>query len=242
MIEKVEGIVLSTVDYKESSKVLNVLTKEYGLIGIMSKGCKRPKSPNRIGSSNFTYGIFNIYYKKDKLSTLISIDIIDYFKSIRKDIERISYLNYICNLALNVYKQNPNNQIYDILISTIKKIDLDFNPLVMTNILEVKYLDFLGVSVDLDKCVVCDNTSVVNLSAYQGGYVCKNCNTNTFQYDLKTLKMLRLYYYVDIDKITELKISSKIVNEINSFITEYYDHFTGLYLKSKKFLENLMNM
>jgi recombinational DNA repair protein (RecF pathway) len=38
LVSEVEGIVLNTRDYGESSKILNVLTKEYGLIGIMAKG------------------------------------------------------------------------------------------------------------------------------------------------------------------------------------------------------------
>ena len=40
-IEKVTGIVLSDTNYSESSKILNVLTKEHGKIGIISKGCSR---------------------------------------------------------------------------------------------------------------------------------------------------------------------------------------------------------
>lgn len=37
-IECVEGIVLSETNYSESSKILNVFTREYGLIGILSSG------------------------------------------------------------------------------------------------------------------------------------------------------------------------------------------------------------
>lgn len=242
MIEKVEGIVLSTTDYGESSKILNVFTKKYGVIGVISKGCKNVKSSNRIASSNFTYGIFNIYYKKDKLSTLKSCDIINYFKNIRSDIELISYLNYISGLTRSVLKQDNNPKIYDIFINAILKIESGLNPLVITNIVEVKYLDFLGVPVNLDECVGCGSSKIVNLSAYAGGYVCHKCNQNVEYTDPKTIKMLRMYYYVDISKITELKISDKVINEINSFLTAYYEHFTGLYLKSKKFLENLMNI
>ena len=43
-IEEVEGIVLSETNYSESSKILNVLTPKYGLLGIMSKGCRNMKS------------------------------------------------------------------------------------------------------------------------------------------------------------------------------------------------------
>lgn len=242
MIEKVEGIVLSSTDYSETSKILNVYTREYGLIGIMSKGCKKVNSPLRLVSSNFTYGVWNIYYKKDKLSTLVSCDVINHFKNIRSDIELISYLNYLASLTKSVLKQENNIKIYEIFINGILKIEEGLNPLVITNIIELKYLDYLGVPVNLDECVSCGSTKIVNLSAYNGGYVCANCNQSTEYVDPKTIKMLRLYYYVDISKIKELKISDKVVHEINSFLSIYYEHFTGLYLKSKKFLENLMNI
>jgi len=40
MIEKFEGIILNERDYSESSKILNVLTKEHGVIGVIAKGCR----------------------------------------------------------------------------------------------------------------------------------------------------------------------------------------------------------
>ena len=55
----------------------------------------------------------------------------------------------------------------------------------------------------------------------------------------KTIKLLRMYYYVDISKITKLEVSKQAKNEINVFLDEYYERYTGLYLKSKKFIKNL---
>ena len=46
-IEEVEGIILSETNYSETSKILNILTKEYGLIGVISKGCRNMKSKLR---------------------------------------------------------------------------------------------------------------------------------------------------------------------------------------------------
>ena len=59
-IESVEGIVLSETNYSESSKILNVLTKEYGLIGIISKGCRNIKSKLRGVSRKLLYGTIHI--------------------------------------------------------------------------------------------------------------------------------------------------------------------------------------
>ena len=43
MIEKVEGIVINEKAYGETSKIINVITKEYGIIGIIAKGARTLK-------------------------------------------------------------------------------------------------------------------------------------------------------------------------------------------------------
>ena len=59
MIEKVEGIVVSEKSYGETSKIINLLTKEYGVIGIIAKGAKTLKSPLRSVTEKLCYGEFN---------------------------------------------------------------------------------------------------------------------------------------------------------------------------------------
>ena len=90
-IESIEGIVISETNYSESSKILNVLTSKYGQIGIISKGCRNMKSKLRGVSRKLIYGTFNIYYKENGLSTLISVDVINSFSKTLMDLEKISY-------------------------------------------------------------------------------------------------------------------------------------------------------
>ena len=78
-IEDIEGLVLTETNYSESSKILNVLTKEHGLIGVISKGCRNMKSKLHGVSRKLVYGTFHIYYKEKGLSTLISVDVINSF-------------------------------------------------------------------------------------------------------------------------------------------------------------------
>lgn len=240
MLKQVEGIIASNVNYGETSKIVNILTKE-GMIGAIAKGAKNIKSPLRSFTVNLTYGSFYLYYNDNKLSTLKSADIINEFKNIKKDIILISYMSFLIDLATQVMKQNNNEEIYNLLITTLYKIDEGLNPMVMTNILELKYLDYLGVGFDFNTCCKCGKKSnIVTIDPDVGGYICKNCYTNEIIYDSKTLKMLRMYYLVDIKSISELKISDNIIKNINYFVNTYYDRYTGLYLKSKKFLNELI--
>lgn len=120
-IIKVEGIIINTTNYSESSKILNVYTKEYGLLGIMSKGCRNLKSKLRSLSDKLVYGDFNIYYKENGLSTLISVDLKNEFKEIKKDIVKISYANYLLDLTNQILRENKTGDMYDDLVSALIK-------------------------------------------------------------------------------------------------------------------------
>lgn len=240
MIREFEGIVVSETPYSESSKIINILTKDQGVIGVMAKGAKRIKSSLRVATERFTLGIFSVYYHKDKLSTLVSADIINPLLNIKTDIIKIGYLTYIVELAHQTAKQNDDEHIYAILKSAILKIEEGKDPMVITNISELKMLDYLGVGIDLDKCIKCGSkTNILTISGDEGGYICTDCRTNELIYSDKTIKMFRLYYYVDINSITDLKISEEVTHNIDKILTDYYDRFTGLYLKSKEFLKSV---
>lgn len=240
MIEKIEGIVISEQAYGETSKIINILTPDKGIVGVMAKGARKLKSDLANVSGKLNYGYFNLYYKQDKLSTLISADIINSFKQVRKDITKISYASFLLELSTQVMKHNPHNLVFKNLISCLKKIDEGFDPLVITNILQLKYLDLLGVMPVFDCCSGCGKTSnILTLSTIKGGYVCNNCHTSEKIVTEKTIKLIRMFYYVDISKITKLELHYDTIKEIDTFLDEYYDDYSGLYLKSKQLLKNL---
>jgi len=239
-IIKVEGIVIGETNYSESSKILKVLTDEYGIISVMSKGCRNLKSKLRGVSSKLSYGDFNISYKPNGISTLVSVDIKNSFRNIMLDIEKISYATYMLELVEQVEKHSEKKGIFSLLIACLIKINENLDSMTITNILELKMLDFLGISPVIDECSICgSNKKIVTIDVTSGGYICQNCYRNEKIYSEKTIKIIRMLYYVDINKITKLEVSSSVKKEVDEFIDLYYERYSGLYLKSKTFLKNL---
>ncbi len=237
---KVKGIIISDTNYSESSKILNVLTKEYGLIGIIAKGCRNLKSKLRSVSTKLTYGYFYINYKENTLSTLLEVDVLNDFKTIKTNLTKIGYALYLVDFARQVEMENKDEQIFNILEAALVKIEEGFDPGIITNIVELKYLFFLGVRPELNKCSKCGSTkNIVTISGDSGGYICKNCYTNEYITDEKTVKLLRMFEFVDISKIKELNILDRNKKEIDTFLESYYLRYTGLYLKSKDFLSQI---
>lgn len=239
MKKEIIGIVVSEVSYSESSKIINVLTED-GTIGIMAKGAKKLNSKSRIGTSKLNLSKFNISIRNDSLAILTSVDLINDFRNIYKDISKLSYAIYMLDLATQVMKQNKNKEIYDLLIASLEKINESFDYKIISNILELKYLNYLGVMPIIDSCAICSSKSkIITLSSVRGGYVCKDCLKNEVIVSDKTIKLIRMFYYVDINKIEKLNISNEVQIEISNFLDDYYDRYTGLYLKSKALLKNL---
>lgn len=234
---EVEGFILSETPYGETSKIINVLTKEKGLIGIMCKGAKSMKSHLRATTQPFTYGLFYLNYKEDKLSILTNVDIINPFINIRSDLDKINMVAYLAKLITQVVKQTNDDKIYDLFISTILKIESGLDPVTLGNILELKLLPTLGVGLNLDSCIKCGTkNNIVTIDASYGGLICKNCYENELIVDLKVVKLIRMYYYIDINTIESVNVDDKYKKIINKFILDYYEQFTGIYI-DKKFLD-----
>ena len=234
-----EGIIINTKNYGDTSKILDILTKEYGVIGVIAKGCKSIKSNLRSVTDKLTYANFTLYFKKDKLSILSEASVINNFSNIKKDIEKISYASFLIDLTNQVYKQCEDLELYDLLISGLIKINEKFNPLAITNIIELKYLNYLGVMPNLDGCTICGSKRVITLSSDKGGYICSKCRTDEPIVNEKVIKLVKMYTLLDINKISKLDLEKDIISEVNNFIDRYYDKYTGLYLKSKDFLKKL---
>ena len=73
-------------------------------------------------------------------------------------------------------------------------------------------------------------------------YVCKNCLGNLRNEKIvltKTVKLIRMFYLVDIAKISKLDISDNVIRELEEFTEDYYDRYSGIYLKSKILLDSV---
>lgn len=238
MQTKTRGIVLTETPYSETSKILNVLTEDYGLIGIISKGCKVLKSKLRGVSNKMNYCEYTINYKEKGLSTLIEGSNIDSFKSIYTDMKKATYAFFLMDLVSQVLKENNNKDIFNILVSSLSKINDGLSPELICAIVEVKLLDYLGVGIELDNCVNCGNSdNLLTIDLTSGGVVCKNCFKEGYVMNDKALHLMQLLKKIDIGKLGKLEITDEdIFIEIDKFIHEYYASYTGIYLNKNKFI------
>jgi len=242
MLVKTKGIVLKETPYSDTSKVLNILTSDYGLVGVLSKGCRNMKSKLRGVSNKMVYAEFTIKYKETGLSTLIEGNYINSFKNIFNDIRKANYSFYLINLVEQVLNQNNNKDIFYLLENGLIKINDGLSPELISNIVELKLLKYLGVSLNLFSCIKCGSIDkIFNLDIDNGGVVCCNCYQDGFVFNMKTIKLLQILEKIDLSKLSSLEIiDNDVFLELDDFLHEYYSTYTGLYLHDKKKFNKLI--
>jgi DNA repair protein RecO (recombination protein O) len=54
-----------------------------------------------------------------------------------------------------------------------------------------------------------------------------------------TARLLRLFFYFDLQRLGQISLKKETKQELKEIISAYYDEYSGLRLKSKRFLEQV---
>jgi DNA repair protein RecO (recombination protein O) len=139
-------------------------------------------------------------------------------------------------------EQSEIDEIYNILVETITKIDEGIKPDILLDIVMLKYLKYLGVLPNIDSCSMCgSNNDIVTMDSKSFGFICQECYNGERMVNKKALKLIRMLYYVDISKINNLDVGEEY-EDVHNFIDEYYEEHTGIYFNIKKQLMTLSKM
>ena len=243
MLEKCEGIIIRTTNYGETNKIVTLYTREWGKVGVMARGAKKPNSRLAAVTQLFTYGYF-LVQKSSGLGGLQQGEIISSMRSIREDNILTAYASYIVDLTdKSIDDRKPNPFLFELVYQTLNLINEGYDAEIIVNIFEMKMLNTLGLYPVLNQCSICGHTEGhFSFSIREGGLICHRCLEKD-PYHLKispsAVKLLRLFYYLDLARLGNVSVKSETKVELKQVISAYYDEYSGLNLKTKKFLNQM---
>lgn len=174
------AVVLRYANYRDNDRMLTLLTPSRGRIEVLSRGCRRPRSPLLSSSELFCTGEYLIYMQRDK-GTLTSCTIHDSFYPLRMDIDRLTYGVYLLNLCEAAAQPNePCQGLFHLLIRALSRLtygESDVSALASGFL--VHYADTLGYKPRLNHCVQCgkriDQEQELAFDLKEGGVLCNDC-------------------------------------------------------------------
>lgn len=225
-MEKTEGIILSELRFRDTSKILTIYTKELGKISVMAKGAYRPKSKLLASTQPFSYNEFQ-FSKGKNFYYINQIDIIDTFYNMRNKIERLAFGFFILELLdKSIIEEEKNEKIFKLLTKSLNILsDLDDDYLKFIASYELKYMSFLGYRPEIGACVSCGNkNSKMRFSKTQGGLLCNNCghlDTRARFVSNIEIDLMQRLLFSSLDNLDEIQVHFSTLTKIQDLLMEY---------------------
>ena len=110
MIIRTDAVVLRTLDYSETSLIVQLLTREHGRIAVMAKGARRPKSRFGATLQPMAYVQVVYYYKDGRgMQTLTEAAHVQRFPTLAKDLGRLTVGFRLVELAQALLEEGGQN-------------------------------------------------------------------------------------------------------------------------------------
>lgn len=239
MVEKTEGIVLSSIKYSDSSKIVTVFTKEFGKIAFLAKGARNPKSKFGGALEVLTKSQFTFYNKPNNdLCILTNADIL---LSNSRITSKSEHLIYAMMIVESVYHTQESRfkfvELYELLNYNIGLMySLDESPLDIFNLFMYEYARLLGFNLILNDINSVDNFYIFSFE--EGCFIKKENKKHIFKFN-----RLEFNYFYDLiieKKINSLKLGNDSISHFYNFWVQYFSfHFEKKFSLKSAHLLNL---
>jgi len=168
-------------DYSETSQVLCLLTRRTGLVRLLAKGSKRPKSKSGGAVDLFSEGrcVFT-GSGREALGTLIEFVETVARPRLRTELPRLNvglYMLELCGALLG--ENDPHPEVFDLLHRALTRLEqADSSPQAVLAYFQWRIVRHVGLLGDLSACVSCGQAvrgRGVYFSSSMGGLLCRNC-------------------------------------------------------------------
>ncbi len=241
-IIKTEAIVLRSIKYSETSKIVTFYTKELGRVGAIVKGVRKREGKHGSILEPMSYLQLVLYMKESReVQTVGQYDIIKSFHHISTDLEKISVglsLLEIVNAITHELEQNES--LFNLLQECLVQVDdKTLIPSLIYFYFQVKLVELLGFAPVFDSCNNCKNPIPIekeggwqSYNLLRGSPTCDSCSQmQDGLIKISTQALRHLQKLRNNNRVIEIcrnQPEFHIIEEIEGFLVKYLQtHVTG---------------
>jgi DNA repair protein RecO (recombination protein O) len=244
------AIVIRSLDYGESDKIVTFFTKDFGKIKGIAKGARRSKKRFQNALDLFSH-LRLIFFDREGMGLVRAegCDIINSFPNIREDLRKIFYGNYFLELANEMAgEREANLEAFNLLLSFLSILDETEAKEEGLRVFEIRMLSLFGYQPNMRSCDSCkegwDDLKAVPIlfSLQKGALVCGRCSkgrNNLIPLSLGTARLIERISQMELAKIHRLRFTSQALSESRELLPRFIAYQLGKELKSLKALNSI---
>ena len=240
--EKTRAIVLRLVEFSETSLVVTLFTEDFGKVGALAKGARRPKGPFE-GALDLLalVRIVLLHKTSDSLDLLTEAKLARRFRSAQRDLARLYAGYYVAELLAELTEPgDPHRELFQAADATL--LALDEGASVPETLLrfELVALRDVGHLPSLDQCVVCgqqvagDKRVAFGMTA--GGVLCDECRPGRRGVVSVSGAVIETLRTMSEQNQEAIAIDPAIRGELRAVMGNYFAHLIGHRLRLSDYL------
>ena len=156
MLFEVKGLVIRTVDIKETDRLVTIFTEEKGVVTALARGARSLKSRKMSSTMQFCYGSFVLYGQGDKL-WIREAELIESFFEIRNSIDGLALAAYFAEILSDVTVEEAERDLLRLSLNSLYAIGSGKYSLEKIKaVFEIRAASILGFMPDVLSCRECD--------------------------------------------------------------------------------------
>ncbi len=183
-IVRTPAVVLRTMKYRETSRIVTFYTREHGKMSGIVKGARQPKSKYGASLEPMSY-VMLIYYRKEgrELQTVSACDILRPLRSLTENLEKMSVgLTSIELVSVIAHEEEKNIPLFNLLVNSLTALNdaaANFTSILLC--FEVRLAAILGFTPSFERCLNCrrdvmpDAAGEIQFHLTRGGILCEHC-------------------------------------------------------------------
>ncbi len=175
-----QGVVLRTYRLGEADRIVVIATRASGKVRAVAKGVRKTKSKFGGRLEPVSHVALQLYEGRE-LDIVTQAEVIDHFRAIREDLERLTKATTLLEAVDQVAQEGePNARLYTMLVGALRSLAAHDSALLVPAFFW-KLLALEGAQPILDECASCGaaaSDSAVELVAFDladGGTLCRSC-------------------------------------------------------------------
>jgi DNA repair protein RecO (recombination protein O) len=236
-LRSTRAVVSNTMRMSNSSKLVSLITEQYGLVKVMAKGARRPQS--RYGAALEPVTIIeSMYYHHDnrEIQSLGSVEIIEAFSRIKSDMRMLTTASCMVEATQRVtMPEDPSAGTFMLLNESLGDLEMCPEKEADKHLWRfmLKLVNASGYKPVFDRCVICGQkprTERVFFSYADGGLIC-SCTASDEKYGFwispGALMVMKSLSGARQDELARISIGPRQRSEIENAVLQFFSYHTG---------------
>lgn len=247
---RTEALVLRTIDFGESDRVVHLLTPASGRLTAMAKGARR--SVKRFSGSLDVLNRLRIELaprrRAGAMARLEQARLLDWHPGLRRSAARFALAGYLAELLDRLAPEGASageaGALYRFGVAALQAVEALAPDARLRVLLELRALDALGFRPELARCVRCGGEPV-GFHVPEGGVLCRACGLRgegMLPVRRGTLRTLEQALRLELGQLDRLALGATALAEAHLLVSRFQRFHVGVELRSAPVLDGLLRV